>query len=113
MTSRFIPNKPIKNSSIRRPVSKRAFVWFSVFTVVGILICWGFVISAEQHFEAVTLGFKGEKLRRKADHLEERQQRLELEYKRITSPIEMERRALKLGLIRPPSQSSNIRRPIN
>jgi hypothetical protein len=38
---------------------------------------------------------------------------LELEYKRITSPIEIERRALKLGLIRPQSQSMNIRRPIN
>lgn len=113
MTSRFIPNKPIKNAGIRRPVSKRAFVWFMVFSIVGILICWGFVISAEQHFEAVTLGFKGEKLRRKESSLEEKQQRLELEYKRITSPIEMERRALKLGLIRPQSQSTNIRRPIN
>ncbi|MEW6130884.1 MAG: hypothetical protein AB1757_27890 [Acidobacteriota bacterium] len=71
------------------------------------------MISAQQHFEAVSLGFKGEKLRKKEEKLEEKQSVLELEYKRITSPIEMERRALKLGLIRPQSQASQIRRPIN
>jgi hypothetical protein len=113
MTSRFIPTKPIRNSSVKRPVSVRVFVWLAIFAVAGTLICSGFVISARQHFEAVSIGYKSEELRQQEAQLQEKVNRAELERSRIISPVEMEKRALKLGLVRPLSKKAEIRRPIN
>jgi hypothetical protein len=113
MTSRFIPTKPIHNSSVKRPVSVRVFVWLAIFAIAGTLICCGFVISARQHFEAVSIGYKSEELRQQEAQLQEKVNRVELERSRITSPVEMEKRALKLGLVRPLSKKAEIRRPIN
>ncbi len=113
MSSRFIPTKPIRNSSVKRPVSVRVFVWLAIFAVIGTLICSAFVISAQQHFEAVSIGYTGEELRQQEAQLQERVNHLELERNRITAPIEMEKRALRLGLVRPLSKKAEIRRPIN
>lgn len=113
MTSRFIPTKPIRNSSVKRPVSVRVFVWLAIFAVIGTLICSAFVISARQHFEAVSIGYGSEELRQQEAQLQERINRAELERGRIVSPVEMEKRALKLGLVRPLSKQAEIRRPIN
>jgi hypothetical protein len=113
MTSRFIPTKPIQNASVKRPVSVRVFVWLAIVAVAGSLLCCGFVISARQHFEAVSMGYDSEELRQKESQLSEKVRRLELERNRITSPVEMEQRALKLGLVRPFSKKAEIRRPIN
>ncbi|MBI3650194.1 MAG: cell division protein FtsL [Acidobacteria bacterium] len=113
MTSRFIPTKPIHNAGVKRPVSVRVFVWLAIVAVIGTLICSGFVISARQHFEAVSVGYKSEELRQQEQQLSEKVRRLELERNRITSPIEMEQRAFKLGLVRPLAKKAEIRRPIN
>lgn len=76
-------------------------MWLAVIAVLGSLLTFGFVLSAEQHFEAVTLGYEGERLRQEAEGLEERLNRLEYERARATTPLELERRARSLGLQRP------------
>ena len=124
MTSRFIPSKPIHNASVKRPVSVRVFVWLAIFAITGALISCGFVISARQQFEAISLGYKGEELRQEETRLQEKLKSLELKRDIITSPKEMEQRALRLGLTRPLStrkaepkkpqpKAPEIRRPVN
>lgn len=113
MTNRFYPEKQIRNSQVARPVSGRVFVWLTIITVAGTLLSCGFVISARQHFDALSIGYESEDLRRQAFQLEEKQRQLELEYARATSPIEIEKHARKIGLEQPHIETSNIRRPIN
>jgi hypothetical protein len=113
MTSRFYLDKQIQNTQVARPVSGRVFTWLGVIAVAGTLLSCGFVISARQHFEAISIGYQSEQLRRQAGQLEEKQRQLELEYARASSPVEIERRAQKMGLERPQSKSPDIRRPNN
>lgn len=123
MTNRFFPENRINNARVSRPVSGRVFLWLATIAVAGTLLSSGFVISARQHFEAVTLGYRSEELRRQATQLDEKRKQLELEHARATSPVEIERRAGKIGLKRPVpelrpdsqrpgSQAKSIRRPV-
>ena len=75
--------------------------WLVAIGVAGALLSCGFVISARQHFEAISVGYQSEEMRRQSALLEERLRQLELEYARASSPVEIERRAQKLGLERP------------
>jgi len=113
MTSRFYLEKRIANSRVARPVSRRVFAWLATIALGGALISAGFVISGRQHFEAVSIGYQSEELRQQAFQLEERLRQLELEYARVSSPVEVEQRARKIGLLRPESKIESIRRPIN
>lgn len=117
MTNRFYPDKQIRNTHVARPVSSRIFVWLTVLALVGALLSCGFVISARQHFAAISTGYENEELRRQAAQLEEKRRQLELEYARLASPVEIEKRAQKVGLAQPQSQPqtqpANIRRPTN
>jgi hypothetical protein len=110
MTGRIFPRKQIRNSQITRPVSARVFAWFAVIGITGSVVTFGFVMSARQHFEAVTLGYRSEQLREQVMNLEEKLRKLELERAKASSPLELERRAKAIGLGRP-SFGSNIRRP--
>ena len=110
MTDRFFPHKRIHNSRVARPISTHIFVWLAIIAVAGALISCGFVISAGQHFDAVKIGYESEELRRQSSELEERKRQLETERARESSPIEIERRAKRLGLQRPGS-GKEIRRP--
>lgn len=101
MTDRFYPDKQISNVSVARPVSSRVMGWLTAIVVAGALLSCGFVMSARQHFSAVSIGYQSEEFRRQSDQLEERLRQLELEYSRASSPLEIERRARKLGLERP------------
>jgi len=101
MTDRFYPEKQISNVPVARPVSSRVMGWLAAIGVAGALLSCGFVISARQHFEAISVGYQSEELRRQSAHLEERLRQLELDYARASSPAEIERRAQKLGLERP------------
>jgi hypothetical protein len=118
MTNRFFPDKQINNAPVARPVSGRIFAWLAAIAIAGILLSSGFVISARQHFEAVSLGYQSEDLRRQASQLDEKRRQLELEHARATSPVEIERRAGNIGLKRPvpevrsDSQAQKIRRPV-
>ena len=101
MTDRFYPEKQISNVPVARPVSSRVMGWLAAIGVAGALLSCGFVISARQHFEAISVGYQSEELRRQSAQLEERLRQLELDYARASSPVEIERRAQKLGLERP------------
>lgn len=100
MSDRFFPAKQIQNEPVARPVSGRVLSWLAAIGVAGALLSAGFVLSARQHFEAISVGYQSEELRRKSDQLEERLRQLELDYARASSPVEIERRAQKLGLER-------------
>jgi hypothetical protein len=113
MTNRFYPEKQIRNSQVARPVSGRVFVWLTIITLAGALLSGGFVISARQHFEAISIGYQSEELRRQAFQFEEKQRQLELDYARAASLSEIEKHARKIGLEQPHINTSNIRRPIN
>lgn len=107
MTDRFFPDKQISNVPVARPVSSRVMGWLAAIGVAGALLSCGFVISARQHFEAISVGYQSEELRRQSAQLEERLRQLELEYARASSPVEIERRAQKLGLGRPDKKTSD------
>lgn len=109
MTSRFFLNKQIRNTRVARPVSGRVFAWLAVIAIAGSLLTTGFVMSARRHFEAVTLGYEGERLRQEAAALEFKLRKLEYERARASTPLELERRARSLGLERPRFKS---RKPI-
>jgi hypothetical protein len=106
MTDRFYPDKQISNVSVARPVSSRVLAWFAAIVVAGALLSCGFVMSARQHFAAVSVGYQSEEFRRQSAQLEERLRQLELEYSRASSPVEIERRAKKLGLERPDKETA-------
>jgi hypothetical protein len=80
--------------------------WLAAIGVAGALLCCGFVISARQHFEAISVGYQSEELRRQSAQLEEKLRQLELDYARASSPGEIERRAQKMGLERPDKKKS-------
>lgn len=111
MSDRFFLNKGIRNSRVVRPVSARVFVWLAMAAVIGTVICTSFVVSARQHFEAVSAGYQREQLRQQAAVLQETLKRLNLERSEASSPATIERQAQKEGLQRPPLPVNNIRRP--
>jgi hypothetical protein len=111
MSYKFFPDKQIRNSQVARPVSSRVFAWLVIIAIAGGLIATGFVMSARQHFEAVSLGYETEELRRQLFQLEEKLRQIELEHARASSPVEIERRAKKIGLERLKPESPRIRRP--
>jgi hypothetical protein len=106
MTDRFFPEKQISNEPVIRPVSSRVIGWLAAIGVGGALLSCGFVISARQHFQAISIGYQSEELRRQSAQLEEKLRQLELDYARASSPGEIEKRALKLGLERPDKRST-------
>ena len=101
MANRFYFDKGIRNSRVARPVSGRVFNWLTIIAAAGVLLSCGFVMSARKHFEAISVGYKGEEMRRQAAQLEEKLRALEMDYARESSPFEIERRARQLGLQRP------------
>src|SRR5258708_40119506 len=107
MIDSFFPEKQICNVPVPRPVSSRVMGWLAAIGIAGGLLLCGFVISARQHFEAISVGYQSEDLRRQSTQLEERLRQLELEYARAASPVEIERRAHKLGLERPNKKTSD------
>jgi len=111
MTDRFFPVKQIHNDPVARPVSSRVLGWLAALGVAGALLSGGFVLSARQHFEAISVGYQSEDLRRDAMQLEERLRQLELEYARASSPVEIEKRAQKLGLERPDKKEAETAKP--
>ena len=101
MADRFFPDKQIENAPVARPVSRRVLAWLGIVVVAGALLASGFIISARQHFEAISLGYQSEELRRQSTQLDEKLRQLELEYARAASPVEIDKRAEKIGLERP------------
>jgi hypothetical protein len=111
MTNRFFPEKRIRNARVVRPVSHKVFVWLAAIAIAGSVISCGFLVSARQHFESVTLGYEKESLREQRAALEEQLRKLELELSEASSPVEVGRRAKQAGLGRPEIKTGKIRRP--
>jgi len=109
MTDRFFPDKRIENAPVARPVSRRVLAWLGIVVVAGALLSCGFVISAREHFEAISLGYQSEELRQKSSQLEEKLRQLELEYARAASPVEIEKRAQKIRRPTPRPQNREQR----
>lgn len=107
MNYRYYPNKGIQNSNVHRPISARVIGWFIILSTAGLLLLGGFVLGARKHFDAVDMGYESESLRREANQLNERLRQLELEYDRIASPEEIEKRAKRMGLHRPVMRPKN------
>ncbi|MEK6299836.1 MAG: hypothetical protein AABO41_03870 [Acidobacteriota bacterium] len=107
MADRFFPDKHIENAPVARPVSRRVLAWLGIVVVAGALVASGFIISARQHFEAISLGYQSEELRRQSTQLDEKLRQLELEYARAASPVEIEKRAKKIGLESPDKKTAD------
>lgn len=110
MSALFYHGASVNNSRVIRPVSRRVFAWLATIAVVGSIVSTGFVISARQHFEAVTIGYQSEQMRQQSTELDEKLRTLEVERARASSPGEIERRAKTLGLDRA-GAGINIKRP--
>jgi hypothetical protein len=100
MTYRYQHNKGIRNARVNRPVNPRVFKWLAVIAVAGTLLSCAFVMAARQHFQAISIGYQTEELRKQSSQLDERLRQLELEYSRAASPFEIEKKATELGLTR-------------
>lgn len=111
MSDRFFPNKGIQNSRVTRPVSAKVFGWLAIAAIAGSLICTSFVVSARQHFTAVSAGYQREQLRQQAAVLDQQLKKLELQRSEATNPIELEKRAAKVGMHRPTLPTPGITRP--
>ena len=100
MTYRYHHNKGIRNATVHRPVNPRVFKWLTVIAVAGALLSCAFVMAARQHFQAISIGYQTEDLRKQSSQLDEKIRQLELDYSRAASPFEIEKRAAELGLTR-------------
>ena len=110
MSDFFYRGSSVNNSRVTRPVSRRVFAWLATIAIVGSIVSTGFVISARQHFEAVTIGYQSEQLRQQTSELDEKLRKLELERAQAYAPGALERRARALGLART-GTGNGIRRP--
>lgn len=108
MTYWYHHNKGIRNARVRRPVSPRVFRWLTVIAVAGALLSCAFVMAARQHFQAISIGYQTEELRKQSSELDEKLRQLELEHSKAASPFEIEKRASQLGLTRPEGNPGKV-----
>jgi hypothetical protein len=99
MADRFFSRRVIQNSHVSRPVSGRVFVWLSVAAIAGTLISCSLLVSAQQHFGAVKLGYEREALKVTGAGLEQELQKLQLERDKVASLKEIEKRASQAGMV--------------
>jgi hypothetical protein len=109
MADRFFSRKVIRNSHVSRPVSGRVFVWLSAAAIAGTLISCSLLVSAQQHFSAVKLGYERESLKVTGAGLEQELQKLQLERDKVASLKEIEKRASMAGMVA--ETPSGVRRP--
>lgn len=96
-------HKAIQNAEIRRPMDTGAMRRLVMAVSFGILLIGGFAFSIWQHVEAVTFGYRTERLRQERQQLEEKKRKLELERAYQSSPEVVEKAARDLGLVGPDS----------
>ena len=111
MNNRFFVEKKIKNARVERPVSPFVFVRLAIYTTVGVLLVWAFLVSGSQHIESINLGYETEQLRRQSNELIEQVRKYDLERARYMSPVVLEQQAKAIGMKRPVRKVNAIRRP--
>jgi cell division protein FtsL len=87
-----------QNSKIHRDRDVRALSRLALLLLCGLVLASGFVFAAQQHFAAVTYGYKSEELRRERERLLEEKQHLLLQKEQAFAPARLATRARELGL---------------
>ena len=87
-----------QNSKIHRDRDVRALSRLGLLLFCGLVLASGFVFAAQQHFAAVTYGYKSEQLRRERERLLEEKQHLLLQKEQAFAPARLAKQARKLGL---------------
>jgi hypothetical protein len=95
-----------QNRNVRRERDGRAMLRQAVLLACGIILACGFAMAARQQFDVVRYGYQNEDLRREREELLAEQRRLLLMLEERSSPAELERAALAIGL--QPARSSQI-----
>ena len=92
-----LPSKQL-NTRVRRERDFRQLSRLVLLLCCGLLLAFGFVFAARQHFAAVQFGYLSESLRNERQQLLAEQQRLLLEKEQVSAPARLESEALRLGL---------------
>jgi hypothetical protein len=87
-----------KNFTVHRERDVRSLTRLALLLGCGLVLAFGFVFAASQHFAAVEYGYKSETLRREQASLLEEQQRLLLERERATAPEHLGAAAREIGM---------------
>jgi hypothetical protein len=87
-----------RNSTIRRDRDPRALSRLALLLFCGLVLASGFVFAAQQHFAAISYGYKSESLRRERERLLEEKQHLLLKKEQAFAPARLATQARELGL---------------
>lgn len=87
-----------RNSRIHRDRDLRALSRLALLLICGLVLASGFVFAAQQHFAAVTFGYRSETLRKERDRLIEEKQHLLLKKEQAFAPARLATQARELGL---------------
>jgi cell division protein FtsL len=87
-----------RNTRVRRERDFRALSRLILLLGCGLMLAFGFVFAARQHFAAVEFGYESESLRQERQQLLAEQQRLLLEREQASAPARLESAARQLGL---------------
>jgi cell division protein FtsL len=87
-----------RNSEIHRDRDLRALSRLALLLLCSLVLASGFVFAAQQHFAAVTYGYKSEGLRRERERLLEEKQHLLLQREQAFAPARLAKQARQLGL---------------
>jgi len=87
-----------RNSKIQRDRDLRALSRLALLLCCGVVLAGGFVFAAQQHFAAVSYGYKSEGLRRERERLLAEQQQLLLQKEQAFAPARLAVQARELGL---------------
>jgi hypothetical protein len=102
---RRVPSQQ-RNSRIHRDRDLRALSRLALLLFCGLVLAGGFLFAAQQHFAAVSYGYKSEGLRRERERLLEEKQHLLLKREQAFAPARLAAQARELGL--KPLQASQV-----
>ena len=81
-----------RNTRVRRERDVRALSRLVLLLCCGLVLAFGFVFAARQHFEAIQFGYQSESLRNERQQLLAEQQQLLLEKEQVSAPLGWNRR---------------------
>lgn len=86
----------------RRVIKREPIAWrYSFLSIVSVLLLGtGFLYAARTHFSAMNYSMKNEKLRKEIEELENNQRQLKVQKEMVSSPVQLEKAARRLGFRR-------------
>jgi len=94
---RRVPSKH-RNRPLVRQKEPGAIGRLALLLICGLVLASGFVYAGVQHFGALRLGYKTEKLRNDLEKAREEQKHLLVEREAAASPVRLEQAARRLGM---------------